>query len=134
MCSAGFTLGDAIFCAEVWAGDKDWPWSSSLVPPPPPRQPSPAAASPKRGLALHSARACEGELTAHPAASWYYSWGVDEPWYSALGEAMCSEPAEAAAAARAAGLEFVPMFWRPTSPPPNFGGKPGPRDKLVSKN
>ena len=59
----------------------------------------------KRGVAVHTAQACD-VLDAHNKSSWWYSWGLG----TGFDGSFCDAPDDAAARARAS-MDFVPMFW-----------------------
>lgn len=77
-----------------------------------------AARNEKKGVAFNGAQACS-TLEPHTDSSWWYSWGLSTgfsgKWNFCDADAQVVHPADAA---RADGMEFVPMFWN-SVPDPN---------------
>ncbi|KAL7577159.1 hypothetical protein ACA910_003497 [Epithemia clementina (nom. ined.)] len=70
--------------------------------------------NPKKGLSFDTAHTCDA-LTPHTASSWWYSWSPSDGFPNSWCSGDTNAPGQAA---KAAGMEFVPMFWG--GPPSNF--------------
>ena len=67
--------------------------------------------NPKKGISMHTSQSCRA-LEEHSDTSWWYSWGATSDGFSGGGKgSFCDQPVTAASNARAAGMDFVPMFW-----------------------
>lgn len=67
-----------------------------------------AERNPKKGVSFRTTQSCS-VLEGHTTSSWWYSWGASSTGFE---DSFCPDGgASAVSAARASGMEFVPMFW-----------------------
>eukprot|EP00594_Rhizosolenia_setigera_P021006 CAMPEP_0178981054 /NCGR_PEP_ID=MMETSP0789-20121207/26843_1 /TAXON_ID=3005 /ORGANISM="Rhizosolenia setigera, Strain CCMP 1694" /LENGTH=466 /DNA_ID=CAMNT_0020671545 /DNA_START=60 /DNA_END=1457 /DNA_ORIENTATION=- len=68
------------------------------------------ARNPKKGVSFSGAQSCKS-LEVHTDSSWWYTWGTNAGFAGNLRNFCQNDNGAAAAAARADGMDFVPMFW-----------------------